>query len=104
LLPVALSDGFGGTFTEIENMDWKNTYPTTADVALASLETLCAWSDNLPTPQTDVQRTVLRRLNARRDELIAKQVREKAPHIADKFNAIIDRLSSLGIKSPIGRL
>ena len=29
---------------EIENMDWKNTCPTTADVARASLETLCAWS------------------------------------------------------------
>lgn len=85
-------------------MDWKTTYPTIADVAAASLETLDAWIDNLPSPQTDVDRAVSRRLRARRDELLAKEVREKAPHIADKFNEIIDRLSSLGVESPVGRM
>lgn len=84
--------------------DWRRTYPALATVAAASFETLCAWRENLPEPQTDVQRTLLRRLNARRDELMAKLVREKAPDIADKFNDIIDRMERIGIKSPVRRL
>lgn len=82
-------------------MDWQRTYPPLATVMEASFETLCTWCEHLPAPETDVQRTVLRRLKARRDELMALQVREKAPHIADKFNDIIDRMERLGIKSPV---
>lgn len=85
-------------------MNWKQTYPTLEAVTLASFETLVSWSDNLPPPQTDVQRTVKRRLLARRDELLAQQVREHAPQVADRFNDIIDRLGRLGIKSPVGRM
>jgi len=85
-------------------MNWKQTYPTMDAVMHASLETLAAWGDNLPPPQTDVQRTVRRRLLARRDELLARKVREQAPKIADKFNEIIDRLGELGIKSPVRRM
>ena len=85
-------------------MNWTKTYPSLAAVQEASFETLCTWCNNLPAPQTDVQRTVLRRLKARRDELMSKQVREKAPHIADKLNDIVDRLERLGIKSPVSRM
>ena len=85
-------------------MDWQRTYPALATVMQASFETLCTWCDKLPAPQTDVERTVMRRLKARRDELMGQQVREKAPHIAEKFNDIVDRLERLGIKSPVRRM
>lgn len=85
-------------------MHWQRTYPALATVAEASFETLCTWCDNLPPPETDVQRTVLRRLKARRDELLGKEVREKAPHLAEKFNDIVDRMERLGIKSPVRRM
>ena len=85
-------------------MEWQRTYPTLATVMEASFETLCTWCDQLPAPQTDVERTVLRRLQARRDELMGQQVREKAPHIAEKCNDIVDRLERLGIKSPVRRM
>lgn len=85
-------------------MQWQTTYPALATVMEASLQTLCTWCDNLPPPQTDVERTVMRRLKARRDELVATEVREKAPHIADKFNDIIDMMERLGIPSPVRRM
>lgn len=85
-------------------MDWTKTYPALATVMVASFETLCTWHDNLPAPQTDVERTVMRRLLARRDELLRKQVRERAPDIAAKFNDIIDKMERAGIKSPAPRM
>lgn len=85
-------------------MDWTKTYPALATVMVASFETLCTWHDNLPAPQTDVERTVLRRLKARRDELLRQQVRERAPDIAAKFNDIIDKMERAGIKSPVPRM
>jgi hypothetical protein len=85
-------------------MDWTKTYPALATVMVASFETLCTWRDNLPAPQTDVERTVYRRLLARRDELLRKQVRERAPDIAAKFNDIIDKMERAGIKSPVPRM
>lgn len=85
-------------------MQWQTTYPTLATVMEAGFETLCTWCDKLPPPQTDVQRTVMRRLIARRDELLGQQVREKAPHIAEKFNDIVDRMERMGIKSPVRRM
>lgn len=85
-------------------MEWQRTYPALATVMQASFETLCTWCDQLPAPQTDVERTVWRRLKARRDELMGQQVREKAPHIAEKFNDVVDRLERMGIKSPVRRM
>lgn len=81
-------------------MEWQRTYPALATVMQANVETLCTWCDNLPPPETDVQRTVMRRLKARRDELAATEVRNKHPEIADKFNQIADLMEKLGIKSP----
>lgn len=86
------------------NMTWQRTYPTLATAMEASFETLCAWCDNLPAPETDVERTVLRRLKARRDQLLGQQVREHAPEIAEKFNDILDRMTRMGIKPPVGRM
>jgi len=85
-------------------MDWTKTYPALATVMVASFETLCTWHDNLPAPQTDVERTVMRRLLARREELLRRQVRERAPDIAAKFNDIIDRMRRAGIKPPVPRM
>jgi hypothetical protein len=85
-------------------MDWTKTYPALATVMVASFETLCTWHDNLPAPQTDVERTVMRRLLVRRDELLRQQVRERAPDIAAKFNDIIDKMERAGIKSSVPRM
>lgn len=81
-------------------LDWRTTYPCLAAVQEASFETLCTWCDHLPAPQTDVEKTVARRLRLRRDELMALQLREKAPHIADKMNDIAQLLDRLGVKAP----
>jgi hypothetical protein len=86
------------------NMNWQSTYPSLATVMQAGFETLCTWCEKLPAPQTDVERTVMRRLTARRDELMGQQVRQQAPHIADKLNDIVDRLERLGIKTPVRRM
>ena len=85
-------------------LDWQRTYPTLATVAVAGFETLCAWCGNLPAPQTDVERTVLRRLKARRDAMAAERIRKEAPAIANKFNEIIDRLERAGIHPPVRRM
>jgi len=88
----------------VSELEWQKTYPALATVMEASFETLCTWCDNLPAPQCDVQRTVARRLRARRDELLAVEVRATAPHLADKLNEIIDRMERLGLKSPVRRM
>lgn len=85
-------------------MEWQRTYPALATVMEAGFETLCAWCDKLPPPQTDVERTVMRRLKARRDELMGQQVRKQAPHIADKLNDIAASLERLGIKPQFRRM
>ena len=85
-------------------MEWQKTYPTLSTVNEAGFETLCTWCNELPAPQTDVERTVMRRLKARRDELLRQQLREKAPQLVDKFNHIVDRMERLGIKSPVRRM
>ena len=46
----------------------------------------------------------MRRLLARRDELLRQQVRERAPDIAAKFNDILDKMERAGIKSSVPRM
>ena len=88
----------------MSTLEWQRSYPTLETVMEAGLQTLCTWCDNLPPPQTDVQRTVLRRLKARQHELFSQALREEAPEIAQKFNALIDRMERLGIRSPVRRV
>lgn len=73
-------------------MTWQTTYPTLATAMAANFATLQTWADSLPAPQTDVERTVRRRLLARRNELAAIELRTKHPEIADKLNDLGDRL------------
>ena len=84
-------------------MNWKRTYPSVATAQSASFETVCAWCNELPPPQTDVERTVMRRLQARREELGRQEVWKRAPELAEQMNGLIDRLERLGIKSPVNR-
>lgn len=84
-------------------MNWKQIYPTVAAAQGANFETVCAWCDNLPQPQTDVERAVMRRLQARREQLGRAEVRRLAPGLADQLNSIIDGMERLGIKSPVKR-
>jgi hypothetical protein len=76
-------------------MNWQKTYPTIATIQEASFETLCTWCEQLPAPQTDVERTVQRRLRKQREELAAVQLRRDHPDIADKMNALQDALERL---------
>lgn len=85
-------------------MEWQKTYPNLATAMAASFETIGTWLDNLPQPQTDVERTVLKRLNARYEELGAVKVREQAPHIADKMNDLAETMERLGMGRPFPKM
>lgn len=85
-------------------MEWQKTYPSLATAMAASFETIGTWLDNLPKPQTDVERTVLKRLNARYEELGAVKVREQAPDIADKMNDLAEKMERLGINWPFPKM
>lgn len=81
-------------------MTWQTEYPTIATVNHAHEQTLQTWSDNLPAPQTDVERTIRKRIDAKLFEISAKVIREKAPDVADKFNEMTDLLDKMGIPNP----
>lgn len=80
-------------------MDWKTEYPTIATINQASFETLLTWDECLPPPQTDVERTVSRRIEKRLFDMAGSQVREKAPDIADKWNELMDAVEKVGMKA-----
>lgn len=69
-------------------MTWQTTYPTLATIQSASFDTLNTCCDNLPPPQTDVERTVHRRLFARRSQLADQLLRTKHPKTAEKLDAV----------------
>jgi hypothetical protein len=89
---------------EISMTAWQKTYPTVETVMLANFETVCTWCDELPPPQTDVERTVRRRLEAQRKALGALELRKQAPAVADRINELIDSMERLGIKSHVSRV
>ncbi len=59
--------------------NWQSTYPTLADVHAADIETCCAWLKELSAPQTDVERTIQRRLSR-------KAFAAAGPEIEGKLN------------------
>lgn len=81
-------------------MNWKTIYPTVADVKAASIGTLSVWDRHLPDPQTDVQRTVRRRIKRRLIEHAGAECREKAPEVVDSWNELMDMCEKLGIPNP----
>jgi hypothetical protein len=85
-------------------MTWQTTYPTVATVQAANFETIHTWLDNLPAPQTDVERTVHRRLIARHTELAAQQLRTHHPTIADAYNKLGDTLERIVGARPMPRM
>ena len=87
-----------------KDMEWQKNYQTLATVMAASFETLGTWRDNLPPPQTDVERTVLRRLTLRWEEIGAVKVREQAPHIADRMNDLAATMERLGMGRPFRKM
>jgi hypothetical protein len=76
-------------------MDWRTTYPSIEALGLANFETLNTWVENLPDPQTDVQRTVWRRLGTARQEAMVKELRKASPEVADKYEDVIERFRAL---------
>lgn len=81
---------------------WQTTYPALATVMEANYSTLTTWVESLPEPANDVERTVLRRLMLRRNELGLKELRVQAPEVADKLEELKAKLASIGFKVPTG--
>ena len=75
--------------------DWKTTYPSLATVMVASFGTIHTWVENLPPPQNDVERTVARRMRKRLQDLFPGELRQQAPEVADKYEALLDRINKL---------
>lgn len=76
-------------------MTWQTTYPTIETLQLANLTTIETWCKHLPPPQTDVERTVHRRLKARLDQLAGEELRRERPDIADSLNALSDTIEKV---------
>lgn len=85
-------------------MTWQTTYPTLATAMAASFETLLTWSEQLPRPQTDVERTIMRRIIQRRDQFAGEQLRTHHPHIADTMNQLGDLMEKIGMPRTMGRM
>lgn len=84
-------------------MSWETEYPTVAVVNSADVNTLLTWEDNLHQPETDVERTVMRKIKKRAMELIGKEVRQENPDIAEKWNELDGLAEKLGLGS-IGKM
>lgn len=69
-------------------MSGKTTYPTLATMMAADFDMLSAWRRFLPAPQTDVQRTVARRMEKRWRELRPPQEARAAPQRDESFSAV----------------
>lgn len=85
-------------------MTWQTTYPTLATAMAANFETLLTWSEQLPRPQTDVERTIMRRIIQRLDQLAGEQLRAKHPKIADTMNELGDLLEKIGMPRTMRRI
>lgn len=75
---------------------WMRTYPTVAAVQQAHIDTIAAWLDHLPPPQTDVEKTVMRRIRRRVDDYIAST----NPELSNSMDKVRELCSKLGIKMP----
>lgn len=72
---------------------WMSTYPTVAAVQAAHINTLCAWHENLPPAQTDVERTVRRRICCAIDAHLAVE----APEVFAAIEQLRAGLAEAGI-------
>lgn len=82
-------------------MNWQTTYPTLETVMLAGFKTLATWDDSLPAPQTDVERTIRRRIKAQKQATAAAEMTRTAPELAKKLGDAyrsIERMT--GVKMP----
>lgn len=67
-------------------MSQHTTYPNLPTMMAADFATLCAWRRHLPAPQTDVQRTVRRRIEKRWGELRPREApRRQEQSFGDVF-------------------
>jgi hypothetical protein len=76
-------------------VNWQTTYPDLATMMQAGFETLLTWRENLPAPQTDVERTIHRRLRVRLDEVAHVELRRQAPDIANKLDSLREKIRQL---------
>jgi hypothetical protein len=74
---------------------WQTEYPTIADVNIASLTTLDAWKKQLPTPETDVQRAVQRKIKKQLDLLMMSDLKKHAPELHDKLAGLHEKIDSV---------
>jgi hypothetical protein len=77
-------------------------YPSVADVSKASNETCFAWHEHLPKPQTDVERTVRRRLSARMQEWLREEASDIAAIVDDAYESF-RKLTGVDLRDAVNR-
>jgi len=78
-----------------KKLTWQKEYPTIADVKLADASTVYAWSEHLPEPDNDVQRTVLKRIRHRAWDESQAQMKQLDPEIAKKMAELEEVASAI---------
>ncbi len=82
-------------------LPWMTIYPTISAVQSASFETVAAWYEHLPPPQTDVEHAVRRRIAKRINDDFMPELRKQAPDVADQLDNILKRFEKVtGHRSP----
>lgn len=83
-------------------LPWMRIYPSVAAVAEASNETCAAWFTHLPRPETDVERAVMRRINARCEAWMQSEAPQCADAI-DRAYAALKRLTGVDVRDAVRR-
>jgi hypothetical protein len=71
------------------------TYPTLSDVNQANEAMLRHWNNTLPDPQTDVERTIQRRIKKALHPTVGDQLKKEAPEVHAEYTSILDRLNDI---------
>lgn len=72
-----------------------SAYPVYVDAICADFEQLDKWMRELPPPQTDVERAVMRRIRKRHVETAATELRKEAPDVAQSVEKILDDIERM---------
>lgn len=70
---------------------WARFYPDLGTVMRAPLQTLVTWDQHLPAPQTDVERTIRRRMKGRICKLLADEMTRQHPELVDELSRVVGK-------------
>jgi hypothetical protein len=71
------------------------TYPTLSDVNQANEAMLRHWNNTLPDPQTDVERTIQRRIKKALHPTVGDQLKKEAPELHKEYTSFLDHLNDI---------